>query len=138
MRKVLVTEHREELPERFSRELYVVPKAAPAKEAEAAATAPSLVKNMALFLVSPFVGLAYALLLPFVGVAMLAWMVCRALYERPVFRRAVRWCGFAAKVAAAPLVGLAYLVLFPFVGAAMLIWVGAREAAGGRHAAMAG
>jgi hypothetical protein len=121
----------------FSRELRVVPMAAPTKEAEAAAPAPSLVKNMALFLLSPFVGLVYAVLLPFVGAAMLAWAVGRALYERTTLRNAVRWFGFAAKIAAAPLVGLAYLLLFPFVGAALLVWLGAKEAVGGRHAPMA-
>ena len=34
---------------------------------------PNVLKNMALFLVAPFVGLVYAVLLPFVGVGMLAW-----------------------------------------------------------------
>lgn len=43
--------------------------------AEAAPTAkPNLLKNMALFLVAPFIGLLYAVLLPFVGIGMLAWM----------------------------------------------------------------
>lgn len=43
---------------------------------------PSLLKNMALFLVAPFVGLAYAVLLPFVGLGMLAWMGAKALLVR--------------------------------------------------------
>lgn len=44
-----------------------------------AAKRPSLLKNMALFLVAPFVGLVYAVLLPFVGLGMLAWVGARAL-----------------------------------------------------------
>ena len=74
---------------RASRELHVVPKAAPAKEAEAAATAPSLVKNMALFLVSPFVGLAYILAAPIVGLAALGWMATRAAREEPAVLRVI-------------------------------------------------
>ena len=35
---------------------------------------PGLLKNMALFLASPFIGLAYAVLLPFVGLGMLLWV----------------------------------------------------------------
>jgi CheY-like chemotaxis protein len=43
--------------------------------AEAAPTPkPNVLKNMALFLVAPFIGLLYAVLLPFVGIGMLAWM----------------------------------------------------------------
>lgn len=50
-------------------------------EATAAATAvqaapakkPNVLKNMVLFLLAPFVGLVYAVLLPFVGIGMLAW-----------------------------------------------------------------
>jgi CheY-like chemotaxis protein len=34
---------------------------------------PNVLKNMVLFLLAPFVGLVYAVLLPFVGVGMLAW-----------------------------------------------------------------
>jgi len=38
-----------------------------------AARKPNVLKNMVLFLLAPFVGLVYAVLLPFVGVGMLAW-----------------------------------------------------------------
>lgn len=34
---------------------------------------PNVLKNMVLFLLAPFVGLVYAVLLPFVGIGMLAW-----------------------------------------------------------------
>ncbi len=43
----------------------------------------SLLKNMALFLLGPFIGLAYAVLLPFVGLAMLAWFGVKALRSPP-------------------------------------------------------
>ena len=39
-------------------------------------------KNIALFIASPFVGLAYAIALPFIGLAMLAWVGARALVKR--------------------------------------------------------
>ncbi len=43
----------------------------------------SKLKNVALFLAAPFIGLAYAVLLPFVGIAMLAWVGGRALLGKP-------------------------------------------------------
>lgn len=49
--------------------------AAPAKK-------PNVLKNMVLFLLAPFVGLVYAVLLPFVGLGMLAWVAFKK-DERP-------------------------------------------------------
>ncbi len=46
-------------------------------------TKESRLKNVALFLAAPFIGLAYAVLLPFVGIAMLAWAGGRALRGKP-------------------------------------------------------
>lgn len=40
-----------------------------------------IAKNVGLFIVSPFIGLAYVLLFPFVGLAVLAWMGVRALVK---------------------------------------------------------
>lgn len=55
--------------------------AAPAPEAAPAAVRkPNVLKNMLLFLMAPFVGLVYAVLLPFVGIGMLAWV---ALKKKP-------------------------------------------------------
>lgn len=34
-------------------------------------------RNVALFLLAPFIGLAYVVALPFVGLGMLAWMAVR-------------------------------------------------------------
>ena len=86
------------------------PIAAPASAAPAAEEAPrggvlTLLKNMALFLAAPFIGLLYAVLMPFVGLGMLAWVAVKALSEtkaggkaaQPVAPRAV-----AAPVAATP------------------------------------
>jgi len=39
-------------------------------------------KNVALFIAAPFVGLAYAVLLPFVGTAMLVWVGVQALMTK--------------------------------------------------------
>ena len=89
---------------------------------------PSLLKNMALFLVAPFVGLAYALLLPFVGVAMLAWVAGKAMYGSPRVRAAMRFGGYAAEAVVAPLAGLAFILTFPFVGLAALTWLAVRAA----------
>lgn len=47
--------------------------AAPAASEALPAKKPNVLKNMVLFLLAPFVGLVYAVLLPFVGIGMLAW-----------------------------------------------------------------
>jgi DNA-binding NtrC family response regulator len=52
------------------------PAAAPPAEA-APAKKPNMLKNMLLFLLSPFIGLLYAVLLPFVGLGMLAWIAMK-------------------------------------------------------------
>jgi hypothetical protein len=39
-------------------------------------------RNVALFLLAPFIGLAYALAFPVVGLAALAWFALRAARER--------------------------------------------------------
>ena len=81
-------------------------------------------KNIALFLAAPFIGLAYALLLPVVGIAMLAWVGAQALVALPAVRKAFAFLKNVALFVAAPFIGLAYAVLLPFVGMAMLLWVG--------------
>ena len=58
----------------------------PAAAVEVAATVQpgheSRLKNIALFLAAPFIGLAYAVMLPFVGIAMLAWTAVQALRDQ--------------------------------------------------------
>ncbi|OFZ84805.1 MAG: hypothetical protein A2W21_08340 [Betaproteobacteria bacterium RBG_16_66_20] len=58
---------------------------AAAKPAEPVAAAPGaggIVKNLALFVAAPFIGLAYAIAFPFVGLALLAWYGYRALVNK--------------------------------------------------------
>ncbi len=56
--------------------------AAPAEEAPAAPGVGRTVKNVALFVAAPFIGLAYAIAFPFVGLALLARYGYRALKDR--------------------------------------------------------
>ena len=86
----------------------------------------SNLKNIALFMAAPFIGLIYAVLLPVVGVAMLAWVGGQALVKVAVVRKALNFMKNVALFIAAPFVGLVYVILLPFVGAAMLAWVGVR------------
>ena len=79
-------------------------------------------RNVALFLASPFIGLAYALALPMVGVAMLAWQGIKALKQNAAAMAAIRG---VAMLAVAPFIGLAFALLLPLVGLAMLAWTGA-------------
>jgi len=92
-------------------------------------TTGEMIKNMALFLSAPFIGLLYAVLLPFVGLGMLAWFAGKALSEHPKAREAARFGKFALKLVAAPFIGLAFIIVVPFAAMGMLAWTGARMAA---------
>jgi len=83
-------------------------------------------KNIALLVAAPFIGLIYAVSLPLVGVAMLAWVGARALADIPAAGKVLRFLKNLALFIAAPFVGLAYAVALPFVGIGMLAWVGVR------------
>ena len=108
--------------------------AEPQAAAEAASAAPqpavagrgSALKNIALFIAAPFVGLAYMLAFPFVGLGMLAWMGAQAAARRKLPKK----IGLIAKnvglLIVSPFMGLAYVLLFPFIGLAILAWMGAR------------
>jgi len=102
----------------------------PARAAEEApvetVTRASNLKNVALFLAAPFIGLAYALLLPLVGIAMLAWLGGKALIGLPATRKTLHRAKDVALFLAAPFIGLIYAVMLPFVGLAMLAWVGGK------------
>lgn len=103
------------------------PEAAPAAEAQPARRGGTL-KNMALFLSAPFVGLVYAVLLPFVGLGMLLWFAGQALMKQPKAREALLAGKVALQLVAAPFVGLAYLIVLPFAALGMLAWMGAKAA----------
>lgn len=110
--------------------LYAPAIAMPQKEAAAApaiATAVEAeggVKQIALLLAGPFIGLAYILLLPFVGLGYLAGMAVRGLARLPMVKTPLTFLKNVGLFIAAPFIGLAYVVLFPLVGAVMLAWVG--------------
>jgi len=93
-----------------------------ASVAEAAA-AGSVLKNIALFLAAPFIGLAYIIVLPFAGLTMLALLAGRLAAKNATVRAVAVGVKHVAMVIAAPFVGLAYIVLFPFVGLALLLWM---------------
>ena len=83
-------------------------------------------KNIALFIAAPFIGLAYAMLFPFVGLGMLALMAIKALAKMSVAKKVLTFLKNVALFIAAPFVGLFYVMMFPFVGATMLVWIGVK------------
>lgn len=106
----------------------MAPRVSPAVSEAPASTRPSaaaLLRNMALFLSAPFIGLLYAVLLPFVGLGLLAWIAAKPLLERPAVRAGLQTAKAAARLMAAPFVGLAYVVFFPFIAMALLVGVAA-------------
>ena len=60
------------------------PPAPAAPVAPEVAKKPNVLKNMALFLSAPFIGLLYAVLLPLVGMGMLVWTAVKAAKSPPV------------------------------------------------------
>lgn len=83
----------------------------------------NLLKNIALFMLAPFIGLLYAVMLPFVGIAIVTGMAVKALVKKvPAVGNALTFLKNVGKFVAAPFVGLAFIILFPIIGAAMLAW----------------
>src|SRR3990172_452628 len=112
--------------------LCVVTAKAPAEAAAAAPEAAGTVKNIALFLVAPFIGLAYIVAMPLVGLGLLAVLAGRGAAKFAAVRTlavVLKPIGF---LLAAPMIGLAYVVFFPAVCLALLAWNGGRAAAGMR------
>lgn len=74
-------------------------------------------RNIALFLLAPFIGLAYAAAMPFVGLAMILMLAVKA------FAKATNIQKYKAigLLLASPFIGLMYVLSFPVVGAVMLI-----------------
>ena len=83
----------------------------------------STAKNIALFLASPFIGLAYLLATPFVALGALAWIGAKALMKKVPATKAI------ALTVAAPFIGLAAVVALPFIGLATMAWVGTKAVA---------
>ncbi len=76
-------------------------------------------KNVALFLVAPFIGLAYLVAFPVIGFGMLAWIAAKAVMKsekaRPV-----------AMVIAAPVITLAFVTVGPIVALGALVSMGVK------------
>ncbi len=92
-----------------------VTSAAPAKR-----TAGGFLKNVALFLASPFIGLAYILAMPFLAMGMLTLIAGKALKANPAARRTGVFAKNTVLFFASPFIGLAYILAIPFVGFAMI------------------
>ncbi|MEI6732827.1 MAG: response regulator [Comamonadaceae bacterium] len=100
---------------------------APAEQVQLEAVAEeSRIKNVALFLAAPFIGLAYAVMLPLVGFAMLAWTAWKAMNANPVAAKVLGTAKNVALFVAAPFIGLVYAVSLPFVGMVMLATVASK------------
>ena len=84
----------------------------------------TMIKNMALFLSAPFIGLVYAVLLPFVGLGMLAWFAARAFYESGKAHAALRAGKKTLLWAAACVAGVVYLAAACVARFATLVWAG--------------
>ena len=91
----------------------------PAEAAVAKAAAGTRVKDIALFLVAPFVGLAYIIAFPLVGLGMIAWLVGKKLLANKSTRPIM--LGITA-----PFATIALVTVAPVLGLGALVWVGAR------------
>jgi CheY-like chemotaxis protein len=81
-------------------------------------------KTIGLVMGSPFIGLAFAVLLPLVGLATLAWVAASAMAANPLVRKVAVHLKNIALFLAAPFIGLAYALSLPMVGVGMLAWIG--------------
>ena len=97
-------------PKRAARLAEVISIARPAEEKEMSAA-----KRVALFLASPFIGLAYIAAMPLVAAVALAWFGVRALAAKTPLK--VKKLGM---IAAAPLLGLGFIVALPVAGVTAL------------------
>lgn len=86
----------------------------------AAIAAARTLRNIALFVAAPFIGLIYAVALPIVGFAMLVWIGARAIATAPATRAVLITARNVALLVAAPFIGLVYAVALPFVGIVMI------------------
>ena len=105
--------------------LYVVTNNEPV---EAPATAAGTLKNIALFLAAPFIGLAYIVALPLVGLAVLAVFAGRAAAKFNAVKTAARVAKNVGLTVAAPFIGLGFVVLFPVIGLGGLLWMAGKAA----------
>ena len=105
----------------------VLPVAGKAPEVESAGSA-GLLKNIALFLAAPFIGLAYIIALPVVGFGVMAVLAGRAAVKYDLVKTVARTLRHVAMMILGPVIGLISVVLFPFIGLAMLAWMAGKAA----------
>ena len=133
LRKILVVEEEPVVAAKAAQapaaKLYLMTGKAP-MEARAAApeAAGGTLKNIALFLAAPFIGLAYITALPFVGLGLLAFMAARAAVKIEAVKTVGLMLKTGGMMIAAPFIGLACVVFFPFIGLTMLAGMGGRVA----------
>ncbi|HEX4859172.1 MAG TPA: response regulator [Usitatibacteraceae bacterium] len=92
----------------------------PAAEPTVAGPRANPVRNVALFLAAPFVGLAYFLLFPVIGLFLLARFGFAAAMKYTAVRKTMTVVKNVGLFLAAPFIGLAYAVLLPFVGMGLI------------------
>ena len=92
------------------------------------------VRQIALFLAAPFIGLAYAVAMPLVGLAALLWIGGKALLQTQAAKHAPMFLKNVALLAAAPFIGLLYAMALPFVGMGFLVVTAAKALATSRYA----
>jgi CheY-like chemotaxis protein len=121
-----------EMIERSARHAVAAPARAPAKveeapakpEAAAAEAENSTLKNVALFLASPFFGFAYLVAFPIFSLAMIGWLAIVAARKNHVMANIGRIAKHAVMMLAGPFVALAFVVAFPVLAIATLAWIG--------------
>jgi hypothetical protein len=76
-------------------------------------------KNIALFLVAPFIGLAYLLAFPAIGFGMLVWIAAKAVVKNEKARQ-------VAMMIAAPVIALAFVTVGPIAALCALASIGVK------------
>lgn len=104
-----------------------MPVPVPLADVVAPAKTRSAVRQVAMLVAAPFIGLGFVIAFPFAGLALLAWTAIRAMLERET--RLARFVRNVGLFFAAPFIGLAYAIALPFVGLGMLAWHGYRALA---------
>ena len=106
---------------------------APAAQRAAAPEAAGALKNIALFLAAPFIGLAYIVALPFVGLCVLAVMAARAPAKYIADKRSP-CCKECRDGDCRPFPRLRLCRVFPLHRTCALAWIGRSGLVGGaRH-----
>ena len=98
--------------------------AALAEAVSAPAATQQWLRNVALFLAAPFIGLVYAVMLPMVGMLTLAWIGSKTLRDHEQSSTTPRYARHIGTALAAPFIGLVYALVLPLAGLATMLWMG--------------